>query len=314
MAENARICLRRLTELLNDDERGPTPHLCITFAATSRILVVVAKLAIAFGNDGITHEALGICSLLIDNEEEDFMEDRAFATELPKLVDAIISSGQHLADPETESSMLEVLFGVASKIRLEPRILPIWFRPPLEDDEDEKTGSEEVRDTQRDRTVEFPLFYLLLSYVPKEGRCGEFARMGLLYIIETVSASSKLERWIVEGDMAALMASGLGALYSQLSRSVADVDVTSNIADIHRKLALTYNRAEAPSILAFADRSHVRGAPDAEETTSSEYQAHLATFLASLIFWQDLVEHCTSTVVKDTLLDHFQFLFLQQLL
>lgn len=151
---------------------------------------------------------MGTCSLLIDNEEEDFLEDRAFAAELPKLVDAIVESGQRFAESEIESSMLEVLFGVASKIRIEPRILSIWFRPPLED----------LPESSRVRSLEFPLFYLLLNFVPREGRCGEFARMGLLYLLETVSVSSKLERWIVEGDMAALMASGLGALYSQLSR------------------------------------------------------------------------------------------------
>jgi hypothetical protein len=37
-------------------------------------------------------------------------------------------------------------------------------------------------------------------------------------------------------------------------------------------------------------------------------------FLAYLMFWQDTFEHCKSIEVKDTLLDHFQVLFLQQLL
>ena len=32
------------------------------------------------------------------------------------------------------------------------------------------------------------------------------------------------------------------------------------------------------------------------------------------MFWQDILEHCTSTEVKQTLLDHFKYLFLQQLL
>ncbi len=51
-----------------------------------------------------------------------------------------------------------------------------------------------------------------------EGRVGDFARTGLLYIIEAASSSIDLEQWIVESDLATLMASGLGALYSQLSR------------------------------------------------------------------------------------------------
>lgn len=51
-----------------------------------------------------------------------------------------------------------------------------------------------------------------------EGRVGDFARTGLLYIIEAAYTSGDLEKWIVESDLATLMASGLGALYSQLSR------------------------------------------------------------------------------------------------
>ena len=69
-----------------------------------------------------------------------------------------------------------------------------------------------------------------------------------------------------------------------------------------------------PSILFFSERLKAEHAPDAEVTTSLEYQAHLGTFLASLIFWQDLLEHCASIDVKQTLLDHFQYMFLQQLL
>ena len=66
--------------------------------------------------------------------------------------------------------------------------------------------------------------------------------------------------------------------------------------------------------MTFSDRLRAETPPDAEDTTSPEYQSHLATFLSSLVFWQDLLEHCTSDDVKQTLLDHFQYLFLQQLL
>jgi hypothetical protein len=174
--------------------------------------------ASAFHNDGITHEALGICSLLIDNEEEAFLEDWAFADILPKLIEGITLSSTQMIDQETESSMVEVLFGIASKIRMEPQILPVWFRPSKVGRDTDSVDETAVVTSPVYRLDEFPLFYLMLQYVPSEGRAGEFARMGLLYIIESASASEALERWIIEGDMAALMASGLGALYSQLSR------------------------------------------------------------------------------------------------
>ena len=69
-----------------------------------------------------------------------------------------------------------------------------------------------------------------------------------------------------------------------------------------------------PPILAYSERSQARSSFDGEQTTSPSYQRHLSTFLAYLVFWQDILEHCTSTDVKQTLLDHFKYLFLQQLL
>ena len=114
--------------------------------------------------------------------------------------------------------MLEVLFSVASRIRRESDILSAWFIPWSRSNgtgPSENTASEPVSITRRH---DFPLFYLLLDHVARNGRAGEFARMGVLYILEVLSRSEELERWVIEGDMATMLASGLGALYSQLSR------------------------------------------------------------------------------------------------
>jgi hypothetical protein len=99
--------------------------------------------------------------------------------------------------------------------------------------------------------------------------------------------------------------------------SAGDISLFLNLTDFinaDRKLIVTYSKAETPAILAFSGRLRSRPLADAEETTSADYQNHLATFLASLVFWQDLLDHCTSVDIKQTLLDHFRFLFLQQLL
>ena len=77
---------------------------------------------------------------------------------------------------------------------------------------------------------------------------------------------------------------------------------------------MKYSDGETPPVLIFSERLGADVPTDAETTTSVDYQAHLGTFLASLVFWQDLLEHCTSNDVKQTLLDHFRYLFLQQLL
>ena len=113
---------------------------------------------------------------------------------------------------------MELVFGVANNVRLRPGILDAWFAPKPSVD---ATGNSEGGESEfagATRKDDFPLFYLLVDYVHREGRTGDFARTGVLYIIETASRSRDLEKWLIESDLATLMATGLGAQYSQLSR------------------------------------------------------------------------------------------------
>lgn len=77
---------------------------------------------------------------------------------------------------------------------------------------------------------------------------------------------------------------------------------------------LSFNKDSIPAIVAFSEVSQPLPMSDAVEISSTEFQAHLRAFLSYLMFWQDVLEHCTSNDVKQTLLDHFRLLFLQQLL
>lgn len=77
---------------------------------------------------------------------------------------------------------------------------------------------------------------------------------------------------------------------------------------------LPFAKEEMPAVLALSDSSAYQLPSDTVDTSSEDFQAHLATFLSYLAFWQDTLEYCTSTEIKQTLLDHFQLLFLQQLL
>lgn len=69
-----------------------------------------------------------------------------------------------------------------------------------------------------------------------------------------------------------------------------------------------------PAVLVLSDFTHPQTVPEAEVSTSPEFQGHINTFLSYLLFWQDVLEHCQSEEVKQTLLEHFRILFLQQLL
>lgn len=156
-------------------------------------------------------------SALIDSEEEDFLENDVFAASLMNFVGRTVGSGGLGVGEDIEADIVELLFGIAAKIRLQPEILPVWFTTTQADSggrpANQKTDFAGV--TQKE---DFPLCYQLIDHVHHEGRIGDFARTGLLYIFESASKSLTLEQWIVNSDLPTLMATGLGAIYSQLSR------------------------------------------------------------------------------------------------
>lgn len=240
---------------------------------------------------------MALFSTLIDSEEEDFLESVAFAKSLMTLLGRVAGINGIGLSSDAEGEVVELMFGIAAKIRLQPEILPAWFASSSDEGvSDNYDLDKRERFAGRTHKQDFPLFYLLIDYVHHEGRVGDFSRTGLLYIIESASHDMALEQWIVESDLATLMASGLGALYSQLSRK------------------LVIDHEEIPPVLAFSDYERPVSSLEAVNSSSLNYRGHMETFLSHLVFWQDVLDHCKSIEVKQTLLEHFQILFLQQLL
>lgn len=236
---------------------------------------------------------------LLESEEEAFVENDAFSASLTNLLVRITGANSIRLGQDTEVKVVELAFNVTTKIRLEPDILPAWFKKHADSaSHDDKFKDDRERFAGRTQKQDFPLFYLLMDYIHHEGRVGDFARTGLLYIIEAASHSVALEQWIVESDLSTLMATGLGALYSQLSR----------------KLVIDHPPQDLPPVLAFSDYEHPTTTSEIVSSCSPDYQLHMDTFLSHLLFWQDVLNHCRSVEVKSTLLEHFQIIFLQQLL
>lgn len=207
-----------MTHLLQKESQAPAPHLCLSFVNTSQVYLTVSRSAWISHNQGLIYEALKLFEFLIDSEGEDFLQNSAFASAILALVSRLASPGTLLVGPEIEGEMLGLLFGIAAQIRQQPDILPVWFTSRIEEGAGAQSKGVVQENIFRSDKEHFPLFYLLLNYVHHEGKVGDFARTGLLYVIASATHSEELERWIVESDLATLMASGLGALYSQLSQ------------------------------------------------------------------------------------------------
>lgn len=295
---NLHLAIERLATLLREESRAPVPHTCIQFAGGKQIYAVVAKAATVSQSEPVIRSSIAVFAALVDSEEEDFLASGHFAKSLMRFVTRVADSGSVLIDSETETAVLELLFTITAKIRLQPEILPIWFQSNAKADSEDvfaRGQKDFVGATQKD---DFPLTYLLIDRVHHEGRVGDFARTGLLYVFEATGRSLDLEEWVVSSDLPTLMATGLGALYSQLSR----------------ELSILHPDATLPAVLAMSDYTTTHARATAESAFSERHQAHMTTFLSYLAFWQDVLDHCRSADVKQTLLDHFQILFLQQLL
>lgn len=247
--------LETLSRLLEEEIRSPAPHPCIIYVASSQVYDVVATIAQSFPSEQIIHLALKYFNLLVDNEEGGFVEDDCFADVLIKCLDKIATLDSPLISAQTEVDVAELLFGVAARIRLQPGILPVWFRPRTEAGASSRIPFDLSSSSGLDRQV-FPLFYFLVEYLHHDGRVGDFARTGLLYLLGSSVHSEELEKWIVESDLPKMMASGLGALYGRLSRylsseSVCDVKL-SQIESLFCHL-LKNQSLQLPLFLRFRD-------------------------------------------------------------
>lgn len=198
--------------MLQEEIHTASGHVCLQITATSQIYVLVASIGSARVNEQIHREAVRFFNFLIDSEEVDFLQDAAFANRLTSFIRAGFQPSSVTSD--ADDGTVELLFAVAAKLRQRRTIPSAWFRPNHHGEQ----GRSSDNSVSVSRFQEFPLVYMLLEYVHHEEKSGDFARTGLLYVLESAAWSDELERWIIESELSTMMASGLGALYSQLSR------------------------------------------------------------------------------------------------
>ncbi len=292
-ADTIELRIQELTGILVDESRRPLPHTCLAFAAEKQIYVPISKIAATSYNLYIIKEAVYFFGTLIESEDDAFVEAETFASSLTNLFVRITGANSIRLDRDTETKVVELAFNITTKVRLRPDILPAWFKaqqdaPGAGNGGRTKESESHERFKGKTQRNDFPLFYILMDYIHSEGRVGDFARTGLLYIIESASSASSasLEQWIVESDLSTLMATGLGALYSQLSR----------------KLVIDHPADSLPPVLALSDYQHPHPGFEVVNSCSPDFQVQLDTFLSHLLFWQDVLKHCRSVEVKSTLL------------
>lgn len=204
--------------MLREESRAPEPHPCLAFSADRQLYGVVARAASATRDERVVRETVAVFSALVDSDGDEFVTSVPFARTVMRFVGRALDSNSNLVQNDTEGEIIELLFAIAAKIRLEPDILPVWFESTIKSDLDDGDVRDKRTFAGLSHKQDFPLVYILIDRIHHQGRIGDFARTGLLYVFEATSTSPDLDEWIVGSDLPTLMASGLGALYSQLSR------------------------------------------------------------------------------------------------
>ncbi|KAG2020299.1 hypothetical protein CC2G_005656 [Coprinopsis cinerea AmutBmut pab1-1] len=170
--------------------------------------------------------------------------------------------------------------------------------------------------TLKKTEYEFLLFNYLLRFVHREGQIGEFARAGILFLIDVAmypgdasgphptsdddsdasrpdpinDAALALAEYILDGDFSDVLGAGLNAVYSVLPRKLGffpliHQDSTSSTVMTIGSSGLD-NEDEREKVLANRDRSRAMGIEDAQ---SPDVKARLDHFLKILEFLQDVV-------------------------
>jgi len=246
--------------------------------------------------------------------------------------------------------VVDLLCVLCSRIRTYRQLLLIffhdknWSQPqesnPLEDDFDEdEDEDEDGQESSRTETAtissaqassmtnkkpeyEFLLFNYLLRYVHREGRIGDFARAGLLFLVDvamgaasgdlrtfeesTLSASKEiaegdpitdaalaLAEYILDGDFAEVLGAGLGAVYSllpsklELRREVPESGPAPGAMVLGGDLYDPRKEQDAEM-----ERARTFGL---EVSTSPDFRSRLDHFLKIIEFIQDVLRRTSGS-------------------
>ncbi|KAF9905915.1 hypothetical protein EC991_001156 [Linnemannia zychae] len=181
-----------------------------------------------------------------------------------------------------------------------------------QDSETQESGSSDIH-SRDDSTIpqtipqpksdyEFLLFSYLSRFVHLEGKAGDFARTGLLFLMELATGS--LGEYIMELGFTSFLSAGVGASYSQLPRKLLVRGGPNNI----NSMVGTLNDRANPAETMQSKRANI------EVSTSPDFQSRLDAFLKLLEFCQDIMMRCPNSDIVAALLVSFKSVFLENIL
>lgn len=191
---------------------------------------------------------------------------------------------------------------------------------------------------------EFLLFNYLLRFVHREGHIGEFARAGLLFLMDVAMSSGEtgnqedspvadpvndaalaLAEYILDGDFSEVLGAGLSAVYSLLPSKLGFfIQISSAGSDNAMTIGgpSIPDEEEKEKITAHLEKQQSMGIEDAR---SPEFKLKMDHFLTLLLFLQDVLRRNVShdnldasalvgTAIVQSILDAVRRIFLENVL
>ncbi|KAI8889837.1 hypothetical protein K501DRAFT_328960 [Backusella circina FSU 941] len=305
--------LRQMVDLLVDEEarqEDNTTGVCMEYFLKNDILhYVVNEAEKADYPVGFRGEAIRTIASMVDLLDERFLVHNAVHKPTIKLLRFCV-----LDDLQSElysDDLVDLMYIICSKIHGFPDLLNIFFHDKQWLTTPQKTSSTTTSarphpTEQHDKPeYEFLLFTYLLRFVHREGRSGDYARTGLLFLMEM--ATGQLGEFILGSDFATIMSAGLGALYSQLPRKLVvrdeeDMNATPASFLLGQDLDCSAAALSFPVGLG------------AEYSNSPEFKYQLDSFLKLLEFCQDVLTRCPNNEICVSLLTSVRTIFLENIL
>ena len=200
-------------------------------------------------------------------------------------------------------------------------------------------------DSTKKTEYEFLLFNYLLRFVHREGEIGEFARAGLLFLMDVAmspneannqpqtdehstdqadpvnDAALALAEYILDGDFSDVLGAGLSAVYSLLPSKLAFYPQAGS-DDANNGMKIGETSTDGDDLLAMQEKYLSMGMEDAR---SSEFKAKIDHFLTLLVFIQDALRRnkpgdgidaslLVGTAIVQNILDAVRRVFLENVL
>ncbi|GJJ78006.1 hypothetical protein EMPS_10365 [Entomortierella parvispora] len=322
-----------------DDEAGTT-GVCMEYLFKHAVLTKLVNNAEGDQPRGIMGETIRTIASMINLLDDKFLIHNAVHKPTVKLLRTCASSSEPQGEIYHED-LVDLMYILCSKIHGYPDLLNIFFHDKqwltvpqrarqqknletIELVRNLRIAAEEDKSADGDSSAaasateqkehpaptlpesksdyEFLLFAYLSQFVHREGKAGDFARTGLLFIMELATGS--LGEYVQESQFASVLIAGVGGLYSQLPRKLI---VRGGPSTINSMVGTLNNRAP-PTESSPSRRANI------EVSTSPDFQSRLDAFLKVLEFCQDIMMRCPNAEIVSALLVTFKSVFLENIL